>query len=131
MTFDTFHERTLSLPAATYDVKFGDRRTYCIGGKMFAMAGGTDDDRPLYGFKASPMAFDLLIEDAIGRPMPYLQRAKWIELLRPDSLEPAELMAYVGQAHALIAAKLTRATRRKLGLAEATKTIDRPTWPHS
>ena len=116
MLFETFHARTLALSAATYDVKFGDRRTYCVGGRMFAMAGHTEEDRPLYGFKASLMAFDLLVESRIGRPMPYLQRAKWIELLRPDSLEPDELMAYVAGAHALVAAKLTRALRAELGI---------------
>ena len=118
MRFETFHARALTLPAATHDVKFGDRRTYCVGGKMFAMAGRTDEDTPLYGFKASPMAFELLVEDGIGRPMPYLWRAKWIELLRSDSLEADVLMAYVARAHALIATKLARAARARLGLAD-------------
>jgi predicted DNA-binding protein (MmcQ/YjbR family) len=114
--YDLFHARALGLRGATYETKFGDRRTYCVGGKMFAMAGHVGEETPIYGFKTSPMAFELLVESGLGRPMPYLQRAKWVELLHHESLDAQELMAYVAQAHALIAAKLTRAGRAELGL---------------
>jgi predicted DNA-binding protein (MmcQ/YjbR family) len=37
-------------------------------------------------------------------------------LASPDALPDHELKAYLAQAHALIAARLTRAVRRSLGL---------------
>ena len=85
MRYTLFHKRALALPGATYATKFGDRRTFCVGGKMFAMAGRLGERAPLYGFKASPMAFDLLVDAGLARPMPYLQRAKWVELLGNES----------------------------------------------
>ncbi len=116
MLNDSFHRFLLALPGAVLDVKFGDWRVYCVGGRMFAAAGRLGQEQPLYAFKASPMAFELLVEHGVARPAPYLQRAKWVELLRHDALGDADLIAYVTQAHAIVAAKLSRSARRELGL---------------
>ncbi len=62
------------------------------------------------------MAFELLIEHGLATPAPYLGRAKWVQLKSPDALPAAELIAYLAQAHALVAARLTRAERKRLGL---------------
>ena len=67
-------------------------------------------------FKTSHMAYQLLIEQQLARPAPYLARGKWVQLLGNDALPDAELKTYLDQAHALIAAKLTRKSRKALGL---------------
>jgi predicted DNA-binding protein (MmcQ/YjbR family) len=113
---EAFHRAALALPGASLDIKWGVDRVYCVGGKMFATAGAEGDPEPLYSFKASEMAFELLVEQGLARPSPYLARAHWVKLVAPDALPDADLAAYLGQAHALVAAKLTRAARRAIGL---------------
>jgi predicted DNA-binding protein (MmcQ/YjbR family) len=117
MLFDAFHAAALALPAATFDVKWGADRCYCVGAKIFATAGHLDDPAPRYSFKTSDMAFEHLIEQGIARPSPYLARAKWVNLVSADALPDEELLAYVAQAHAIVAAGLTRKLRASLGLA--------------
>ena len=116
MTYEDFHAAALALPGAAYDVKWGADRCYTVGGKMFATAGAVDDPAPRYSFKASEMAFELLIEDGLATPSPYLARARWVKLASCDALDDATLTAYLGQAHALVAAGLTRKLRRELGI---------------
>ena len=67
-------------------------------------------------FKVSDMAYAMLIEHGVARPAPYLARAKWVQLTSNNALPDAELAAYLAQAHALIVAKLTRKSRKALGL---------------
>ena len=83
---------------------------------MLAVAGCKGDADPKYAFKASDLAFEMLVEQGLARPAPYMARAKWVQLLAPDSLPDDELRAYLAQAHGLVAAKLTRKARAELGL---------------
>jgi len=118
MTPKAFEAACLALPAATLSVQWGDSQVFKVGGKMFAVIGlnHREEGPPAYSFKASDMAFELLIEHGLGRPAPYLQRAKWVRLAGPDALSDEDAKAYLTQAHALIAARLTRAQKRELGL---------------
>lgn len=116
MRLEAFHAAALALPGATFDLKWGADRVYCVGGRMFAVSGAEGSAEPSYGFKASDMAFELLVEQGLAVPAPYLARAKWVRLARPDALPDADLVAYLSQAHELVAARLTRAQRREIGL---------------
>jgi predicted DNA-binding protein (MmcQ/YjbR family) len=117
MTPDAFEAFCLSLPGATLVVQWGETHVYKVGGKMFATANAFEaSHQPAFAFKASDMAYELLIEHGIARPAKYLARAKWVQLAARDALSDAELKAYLQQAHGIIAARLTRATRRALGL---------------
>lgn len=107
----------MALPGATFDVKWGADRVYSVGGKMFAVAGAEGDRDPGYSFKATDLAFHMLVEQGVARPAPYMARAMWVQLLSANALSDEELRAYLGQAHALTAAKLTRKARAQLGLA--------------
>jgi predicted DNA-binding protein (MmcQ/YjbR family) len=104
----------LSLPGATLHIQWGGTHVIKVGGKIFALIGGSVWRLT---FKTSEMAFELLCEQGLARPAPYLQRAKWVQLLAPDSLSDDDVRAYLTQAHALIAAKLTRKARAEIGLA--------------
>jgi predicted DNA-binding protein (MmcQ/YjbR family) len=117
MTSDVFHAAALALPGATFDIKWGEDRTYCVGAKMFAPAGSMNNPAPRYAFKASGMAFELLIEQGVAAPAPYLARAKWVSLVSADALPDDELRAYLAQAHAIVAAKLPKKTRVALGIS--------------
>lgn len=116
MSPDAFHAFALGLPAATFDVKWGADRVYSVGGRMFAVVGVEDDAPPRYAFKASDVAFEALIDQGVAVPAPYMARAKWVQLTAPDVLSEAELRALLTNAHALVAARLTRKARAGLGL---------------
>jgi predicted DNA-binding protein (MmcQ/YjbR family) len=94
------------------DVQWEGDRVYKIGPKMFAVLGSDGG----CSFKAGDVAFEMLTTEGPGRPAPYLARAKWIYLSTPAALPAQDLQAYLRQAHELVAAKLTRAQRRELGL---------------
>ena len=117
MSPEAFEAHCLSLPATTLVIQWGGTSVFKVGGKIFAMANGLVERRASgFMFKASDMAYELLIEQSLAAPAPYLARAKWVQLAENDALPDAELAAYLAQAHALIAAKLTRAARKQLGL---------------
>ncbi len=113
MTPKTFEIRCLRLPAATKVVQWEGTSVFKVGGKMFALSGGFTAS---YMFKVSNMAYSMLIEHGLARPAPYLARAKWVQLVGNNALPDAELTAYLAQAHALIVSKLTRKSRKALGL---------------
>jgi predicted DNA-binding protein (MmcQ/YjbR family) len=82
-----------------------------VGGRIFAVVGGEG-----VSFKVSDIAFEALTESGRARPAPYLARAKWVRFDDLADLDDAETTDWLVQAHALVAAKLTRAQRRELGL---------------
>mgnify|MGYP001136593552 CR=1 FL=1 len=51
-----------------------------------------------------------------ARPAPYLARAKWVAFDDVAALDGAEVKDWLRNAHALVAAKLTRKARAELGL---------------
>ena len=114
MTPPAFHKAALALPAATMDIQWGDDRVYKVGGKMFA---ATDGQAAGLSLKVSDIAFEALIEGGQARPAPYMARAKWVKFDDLAALDDAEVADWLHTAHALVAAKLTRAQRRDLGLA--------------
>ena len=119
MDADRFHQVAMALPGATFDIKWGADRIYSVGGKMFAGAGTVGDPAPNYGFKASDLAFEALIEQGLAVPAPYAARFKWVRLTAADALSDDELTAYLAQAHALVAAGLSRKLRASLGIVSA------------
>lgn len=113
MTPEAFDAACRALPGATMDVQWGDDHVYKVGGKMFAVTG----PRGGCSFKCSDIAFEVLTESGVGRPAPYLARAKWVYLDSLGAMDDADLSAHLATAHALVAAKLTKAQRRDIGLA--------------
>jgi predicted DNA-binding protein (MmcQ/YjbR family) len=120
MIFDAFHASALALPGTTFDVKWGADRVYSVGGKMFAVAGHEGEAEPRYSMKVSDASFDQLVEEGVAEPAPYMARAKWVRFKDGEAVPDDQLVAYLRQAHALIAAKLSRKARVELGIAEPT-----------
>jgi predicted DNA-binding protein (MmcQ/YjbR family) len=92
-------------------VQWGADNVYKVSGRIFAVVG-----RQGVSFKVSDIAFEALTESGRARPAPYLARAKWVRFDDLEAMDEAETAGWVVQAHALVAAKLTRAQRRELGL---------------
>ncbi len=113
MTPTAFDLACRALPGASMDVQWGDDNVYKVGGRMFAVLnpGGH------CSLKFSDIAFEALAESGVARPAPYLARAKWLRFEDLSALDADEMAAWLANAHALVAAKLTRAQRGDLGLA--------------
>ena len=95
------------------DVQWGEDQVYKVGGRMFAVLGPAAHGVSL---KASDIAFEALVEMGVARPAPYLARAKWLRFDDLAAVDEGDMADWLASAHALVAAKLTRAARRALGL---------------
>ena len=97
-------------------------RRPCLEGwrQIFALASrwgkSPGEGKIKIGFKASDMAFMMLTELPDIEASPYLGRYKWVQLQSETALPDEDIKAYVEAAHGLVAAKLTKAARRELGL---------------
>ena len=120
MSFAALKKHALALPGAKPDIKWEVDWTACIGGRMFLIGGPEPDPWKSCAFKVDEHRFLELTGVPGIVPAPYLARAKWVSLQRPDALPLAELKALVTRSHALIAAKLTKNTRMALGIAPVT-----------
>jgi predicted DNA-binding protein (MmcQ/YjbR family) len=105
-----------SLPQATADVKWGADYVYSIGGKMFAVAFQSQMRGVFVAFKVDDHLFLQYTDRAGFVPAPYLARAKWVQVQDLRQVSAAELKALIRRSYQLVALKLTRKTRRELGL---------------
>ena len=84
---------------------------------MFAVGGSSGGPGALlYSFKVSDLAYEMLVEQGVARPAPYLARAKWVQLVGEDALDDEDLKRYLAEAHRIVALGLTRKVRAALGL---------------
>ena len=117
MKYAEIEKFCLSLPGATLSIQWGSDHVFKVGGKMFAVTGPPKMRPQTLSFKAGDSSFDILTRAKNIIPAPYLARAKWVNLQKLDALITRELKAYLMQAHALVAAGLTKKKRAELGLA--------------
>jgi len=111
---EDFDAACRALPAVTMDVQWGADHVYKVGGKMFAVLGPSEHGVSL---KVSDIAYEALVESGVARPAPYMARAKWVRFDSLADMDDAEAADWLANAHAMVAAKLTRTARRALGLA--------------
>ncbi|MGI9364428.1 MAG: MmcQ/YjbR family DNA-binding protein [Rhizobiaceae bacterium] len=118
MKVEDFDSYCASLPATEMVVQWGGAHVWKVGGKVFALASkwGKGNDTFKIGFKASDMAFRMLTEEPGIAPLPYLGRYKWVQVQHEDALGDRDVEGYIQLAHEMVAAKLTKAKRRELGL---------------
>lgn len=103
-----------SLSGATEDVKWGHDLIFSVGGKMFA-GFQLPDLQPL-AFKVDPVAFQTLTAGPAFAPAPYMARHCWVTVADRGLVPVAMLEELLAEAHALVAAKLSRKARRELGV---------------
>jgi predicted DNA-binding protein (MmcQ/YjbR family) len=113
LTREELEAAAMALPAATKVVQWGESDVYKVGGKVFAicgLAGGLS-------FKVTPIGFVVLTDSGgPGRQAPYCAKGHWVAIELNDC-DDADILDWLATAHSLIAAKLTRAAKRELGLA--------------
>jgi predicted DNA-binding protein (MmcQ/YjbR family) len=110
---EALDKAALALPGATFQVQWGDHRVYKVGGKMFAVA---DAEGTRVSLKATEIAFEVLTESGQARPAPYMARSGWVQFQNLTEVDEAEMADWLKTSHGLVAARLTRAQKRALGL---------------
>ena len=106
--------RCLALKGATMDHPWDKNHdAFKIGGKMFAVIGSKGG----LSFKASDIAFEVLTETGKAQPAPYMARGNWVQVDDWQDWPDDELADHLERAYELIAARLTKAARKELGLA--------------
>jgi predicted DNA-binding protein (MmcQ/YjbR family) len=116
MTYKEIHLFLAKLPGAALSVQWGDDHVYKVGGKMFAVLRPPGGKGRTLSFKATDESFEILTRLEGIIPAPYLARAKWVYLDKPQRLPVKDLKAYLTRAHALVAAALPKKKQHELGL---------------
>lgn len=112
-----FEKFVAGMPASHIVHQWGGAAVGKVGEKIFATHGHWDDtDEWQVSFKCSDLSFDLLPELSGVRKAKYLARAKWVTVRETSDVSADELRAYVTEAHRLVALKMSKPTKEKLGL---------------
>ena len=122
MTRSDFDAFCSALTGTTHVVQWGGASVWKVGGKIFAVCSvWGEGNHSKISFKCSDLAYDILTEQPGIIPAPYLARAKWVQVEAAEAMSDDDLRAYVRTAYDIIAAKLTQAQRKALGLSPKTK----------
>lgn len=121
MTYAQVEKFLKSLKHTTMVVQWGDHHVYKIGGKVFAVVGGSGDAEPGLTFKAGEASFEILTKQKGIIQAPYMARNQWVKLERLTALKDKELKAYLERSYHMIATGLTKRMRVSLGFIENAK----------
>lgn len=121
LTLAEFNVYCRAFRAATTVVQWGGAHVWKVGGKVFAIGGWADGDELAVTFKVDSLTYGHLKAAAGCRPAPYLasRGMTWIQWTGPASVSSDDLRTYLAESYALVAAKLSKAVRQRLGIAEA------------
>jgi predicted DNA-binding protein (MmcQ/YjbR family) len=122
MDLESIRKFCLSLPHATERVQWGNDLLFCIGGKMFAVAGLDAKYPTKLSFKCTPEKFSELIELEGIIPAPYVARYHWVALEDLDAISQTELKGLLKTAHQLVHDKLPRKVQSELGKSSSKTT---------
>ncbi|MNM01997.1 hypothetical protein D3C81_119390 [compost metagenome] len=95
-------------PGATEDIKWSNVLAFSVGGRLFALCGAEAHSTRGMSFKVDAERFLELTDRPGFRPAPYLARAGWVLVARPDALDDAEMAALLHRSYRLIVARLTK-----------------------
>jgi len=117
MTRDEFNIFCKGLKATTHVVQWGNSDVWKVGGKVFAICGWAEE-ADAFTFKASDIAFEVLLEQPGIRPAPYLASRgfKWLQHYAAPGLSGAELKVHFVLSYEMVAKGLTKKKRAELGL---------------
>lgn len=119
MTYEEFNAFCQALPATSYVVQWGGSHVWKVGGKVFAVGGWSEPEKPAFTFKVSEHDFYFLGEEPGYRPAPYMasRGMKWIQQYDDGSMvEDDELKHYLTMSHRIVSLGLTKKKQKELGL---------------
>jgi len=118
MTYDEFNDFCRALPATTHVVQWGDSHVWKVAGKVFAIGGWGEADKPAYSFKTSAQNFLFLAQKKGYKPAPYLasRGLKWIQQYDLPKSKDEELKHYLSESHRIVSLGLSKKKQKELGL---------------
>ena len=118
MTYEEFNDFCGALTATTHVVQWGGSHVWKVGGKVFAIGGWGDGDRPAFTFKTTELNYHYLEDKPGYRPAPYLasRGMKWIQQHAAPDSDDDELQYYLQDSHRIVALGLSKKKRKELGL---------------
>jgi predicted DNA-binding protein (MmcQ/YjbR family) len=116
MNLRQFDRLCKSLTGTTMVVQWNDSHVHKVGGKLFALAHRWNGE---IGFmlKATPLSYQILVEQGIATRAPYLVRGNWLQIATPTVLSDADLGGYIRESYRIIAGKLPKIVRAELGIS--------------
>lgn len=114
MDLEQIRKISLSLPASTEDIKWGNDLVFSVGSKMFCVASLEPPFK--CSFKVKDEEFEELSNQEGFMPAPYMARAKWVLVTKPSKLNKKEWKQYIKQSYELVKMKLTKKVREQLGI---------------
>lgn len=117
---EAVHALMRAKPSATAGRPFGpDHVVYKIGGKMFAIVADDPGDVRIT-LKCDPVLSEIVRgEYAAITPGYHTDKRHWITIRQDEALPDAEIGRLIDHAYDLVRAKLTRAAKAALAVAEA------------
>ena len=118
MTYKEFNKFCKSLPATTHVIQWGNSDVWKIGGKVFAIGGWENADKPSFTFKTSEQNFHFLCESPGYRPAPYLasRGMKWIQQYNAPPSEDEDLRYYIKESYRIVSLGLSKKKQKELGI---------------
>ena len=114
MNVDFVRQYCTSLPAVTEDVKWGNDLCFSVGGKMFCVTSLEGQFRT--SFKVRDQEFDELSVRQGFQPAPYMARARWVLVDSLARMKKDEWQHFLRQSYELVRNKLTKKSKKALGL---------------
>ena len=117
MTYEKFNDYCGSLPATSDVAQWGNSHVWKVGGKVFAIGGWENADKPAFTFKTSESDFLFLSDEPGYRPAPYLasRGIMWIQQYDATDVED-DLIYYIEESHRIVSLGLTKKKQKELGL---------------
>lgn len=118
MNYEEFNDFCQSLPATTYVNQWGGSHVWKVGGKVFAIGGWEEREKPGITFKTSEIDFHFLSSQPGYRPAPYLasRGMKWIQQYDAPDGNDDDLIYYLKESHRIVSLGLTKKKQKELGL---------------
>jgi predicted DNA-binding protein (MmcQ/YjbR family) len=102
-----------ALPGVTF-VDQWEARIAKVGGKVFCLLSDAAPYRLV--FKCGEESFDILTALDGVEQAAYFAKRQWVSVSEGSELSEADLLAYAGRSHALVAKGLTKKLRVELGI---------------
>lgn len=112
MDIEWLRKFCLNLPGTKEDIKWGNDLCFLVGGKMYCVTGLNP---PLsVAFKVPDEDFEELSQTDGFIPAPYMARAKWVLVTKPERISKKEWELFIVNSYELVKAKLSKKTRDNL-----------------
>ena len=106
MNLESIRAFCKKLPFVTEDIKWGNDLCFCIGSKMFCVAGLQTPTS--VSFKVKDEEFDEMSSRTGIEPAPYVARYKWVLVTDLNQLTKKEWEFYIRQSYELVKSKLPK-----------------------